>query len=68
MGLVPEGSYANRAFYLPKVEQADRVPRAVLDLIADPQTSGGLLMAVAEERADTLCDRLRADGGQAYIA
>jgi len=67
MGLVPEGSYTNRAYYLPKVEQADRVPRAVLDLIADPQTSGGLLMAVAEERVKTLCDRLRADGGQAYI-
>lgn len=67
MGLVPEGSYANRAYYLPKVEQADRVARAVLDLVADPQTSGGLLMAVPEGRADQLCERLRADGGSAFV-
>ncbi|MCP3175486.1 selenide, water dikinase SelD [Desulfuromonas sp. KJ2020] len=67
MGLVPEGSYANRAYYLPRVEQAAQASRAVLDLIADPQTSGGLLMAVPEARADSLCAKLREGGGQAFV-
>ena len=38
------------------------VPRAMLEICFDPQTSGGLLIAVSEAAADTLLARLRADG------
>ena len=36
-------------------------------LLADPQTSGGLLMFVPEERADRLCDALRKEGEGAWM-
>jgi len=66
IGLVPEGSYNNRSHYLPHVEQAETVNVDHLDLLADPQTSGGLLMAVAAERAALLEKALLAAGAGAW--
>ncbi len=66
IGLVPEGSYKNREYYLPRVEQAERLAVEMIDLIADPQTSGGLLMAVAADKADELKEKLLAAGCGAY--
>ena len=54
IGLVPAGSYNNREHYLPRVLESDRLDPATLDLLADPQTSGGLLLAVAKERLPLL--------------
>jgi selenide,water dikinase len=62
IGLVPEGSYKNRDYYLPQVENADRLSCEILDLLADPQTSGGLLIAVAPEKCQELRRRLREAG------
>lgn len=53
MGMIPAGSFANRAFCECALE-ADGVDSLLVDLLADAQTSGGLLLAVAEERADAL--------------
>ncbi len=36
-------------------------------LLHDPQTSGGLLMAVAEADLTRLMDRLNADGERAWV-
>ncbi len=66
MGLVPEGSYKNRDYYLPRVEQAESVPAEIIDLIADPQTSGGLLIAVSAEKSKELLEKLKAAGCGAY--
>jgi len=60
MGLIPTGSYRNREHYLPRVVEADRLDRTLLDLLADPQTSGGLLLAVAPERLTVLQMALQA--------
>lgn len=38
------------------------LPAAARDLLTDPQTSGGLLIAVAKSEADALLDLARADG------
>ncbi len=54
IGLVPTGSYNNREYYLPRVLDADHLDHAILDLLADPQTSGGLLLAVAPQRLDLM--------------
>jgi selenide, water dikinase len=54
IGLVPTGSYNNREYYLPRVLDADHLDHAILDLLADPQTSGGLLLAVAPHRLDLM--------------
>ena len=53
MGVLPAGMYRNRTFAEPAVD-AGTVETAVQDLLFDPQTSGGLLMAVAPEDADAL--------------
>jgi selenide,water dikinase len=62
MGLVPGGAHRNKEFYKPKVQAADGCPPALLDVLYDPQTSGGLLIAVAEEEAKGIL-RLLQEGG-----
>lgn len=48
MGLVPAGTYKNRGYSVDKIE-ADGVSPVYLDVLYDPQTSGGLLLSVAPE-------------------
>jgi selenide,water dikinase len=58
MGLLPEGMYRNRSFAESSVE-AGSVETAVQDVLFDPQTSGGLLIAAAPEDADALYEELK---------
>jgi selenide, water dikinase len=58
MGMIPAGAYKNRDFRASMVEIADSVDRAVADILFDPQTSGGLLIAVASPRAESLLEDL----------
>ena len=53
MGILPAGMYRNRAFAEPEVDQGD-TELAKQDLLYDPQTAGGLLMAVDPADADAL--------------
>ena len=48
MGLVPAGSYKNRGYSLHQVDTGG-VAEEYIDLLYDPQTSGGLLVSVAAE-------------------
>ncbi len=59
MGVLPEGMYRNRAFAEAWVDAGD-AELAVQDLLYDPQTSGGLAIAVSPMDADALLDELRA--------
>jgi selenide,water dikinase len=61
MGLVPEGMYANREFRINMVK-GNKAEDALLSALYDPQTSGGLLISVAAERAETLLERIRQAG------
>lgn len=63
MGLIPAGAYRNRDFFGPRVSISDDVPLDFSDVLFDPQTSGGLLLAMPEGDADELVSRLR-DAGQ----
>ena len=58
MGLLPEGMYRNRNFAEPHVD-AGGVTVAVQDMLYDPQTSGGLLIAVDPDDADALYAELK---------
>ena len=59
MGLVPAGAYRNRDFAEDSTEVRGEVSRAMQDILYDPQTSGGLLIAVDERDGETLLRDLR---------
>ena len=52
LGLLPEGRYNNEAFLEDKVELAPTLEREEVDLLYDPQTSGGLLFSMSKEEAE----------------
>jgi selenide,water dikinase len=60
MGLLPAGAYKNREFRQSMVDFAPTLDRTLQDVLFDPQTSGGLLVSVAGNRAQALLDALRA--------
>jgi selenide,water dikinase len=62
MGLIPAGAYKNREFRAGMVRTAAKVERSVEDLLYDPQTSGGLLIAVDGGAAETLLADLHGNG------
>ncbi len=62
MGLIPAGSYATRHFCEHMVEISPEVETVQLDLIFDPQTSGGLVMSISPDHAETCLEELK-DGG-----
>jgi selenide,water dikinase len=64
MGLVPAGAYKNRDFRLFMVDFAPSVDRVLQDVLFDPQTSGGLLICVAPEKAEDLLKALKTKGVQ----
>ncbi len=58
IGILPEGMYRNRTFAQPYVDPGD-VELARQDVLYDPQTSGGLLIAVDPDDADALLSDLQ---------
>lgn len=62
MGMVPGGSFANRRYCERSVITEDGVDPLLVDCLADAQTSGGLLIAVPEERAEALHQALERRG------
>jgi selenide,water dikinase len=62
MGLIPAGSYATKHFCEQLVDIGPDVETVALDLIFDPQTSGGLVVAVAPEQAPACLEQLRTKG------
>lgn len=69
MGLLPAGLHRNRTHYAPRVSMAPAIQTWMQDVLYDPQTSGGLLIAVDADRADKLTADLRGRGlnGSAVI-
>ena len=64
MGIIPEGTYRNRHYYsqwvrstLPEMDSLEMIGY-------DPQTSGGLLLALAPQSARQLLDQLGQAGYQ----
>jgi len=60
--MVPAGSYANRNYCAHQVHLHPVVDPVLLDLLADAQTSGGLLIALPEDQAESLLGDLKAHG------
>jgi selenide,water dikinase len=60
MGMIPAGAYSNRQHLGKDVMFSSNVPRALQDIMFDPQTSGGLLISVPEPKVDGLLNLLTA--------
>lgn len=67
MGLLPAGAYRNKKHIENKYE-ASITEEYVLDLLFDPQTSGGLLYSLPENEAYKLLKDLNNNGIDAFIA
>ena len=61
MGLVPAGSYKNREYTGHQVDFGNAEEHDI-DLLYDPQTSGGLLFSVAEEYKEEILKKLAEAG------
>jgi len=70
MGLIPAGMYRNREFVGDMVSVENDVPQEYLDVIFDPQTSGGLLLGIRKSDSDAVLAFLheRGHGDSAEIA
>lgn len=56
MGLVPAGAYKNRGYSEKKVEMS-KVEEHFIDLLYDPQTSGGLLLSVEPQYVEAVMEK-----------
>jgi len=58
MGLVPAGAHKNRSFFKEFTRIVPDMDRALVDLMFDPQTSGGLVISLKKEDADFCLEQL----------
>ena len=62
MGMVPGGAHKNRSFREHMVDLDEGIDPSIRDILYDPQTSGGLCIAVAAGSARALVDHLKSEG------
>jgi len=61
MGMIPGGTYRNKEFRSKMVDSAG-IADVMLDILFDPQTSGGLFVSVSADKASLLLARLKEAG------
>lgn len=61
-GLVPGGAHSNRKFFSCKVEMDPKISDLLVDILYDPQTSGGLLISMPSGEAEKLVAALKKKG------
>jgi selenide,water dikinase len=61
-GMIPGGLHRNRDFRKDMIDIDKNVPQYLWDILFDPQTSGGLLIAVPEKKAARLLEKLHKAG------
>lgn len=67
MGMVPAGAHKNRKFFKSLTHIDPSIDRALIDLMFDPQTSGGLLITLAKKDADACVEKMKTNGVNACI-
>jgi selenide,water dikinase len=66
-GLAPGGLFSNQHFYSRFVEFRTSADRRTVELMFDPQTSGGLLVSLAPGDVETFMSALASRGGEGHI-
>jgi selenide, water dikinase len=66
-GMLTSGDKTNREYVGADIEVAPSTDPNLLKLLFDPQTAGGMLIAVAQDKAETLLNSLRKNYPQARI-
>lgn len=67
MGMVPAGAHKNRKFFEQLTRIDPQVDRSKVDLMFDPQTSGGLLILLNKKQAAACVSEMEARGVSAWI-
>ena len=67
MGLLPGGTHKNKRFFAPHIRVAEGTDRVRSDLMFDPQTSGGLLLFMAQDQAAQCTDIMNKNGVSARL-
>lgn len=67
MGLVPLGSHANREYRSCDTRLAPGVDPVLVDIVFDAQTSGGMILALPEEKLGQALECLAAEGETAAV-
>ncbi len=62
MGMIPAGAHSNRQFFQTWISIANDLKPEIIDLMFDPQTSGGLLIGARAEIAEDLVSELLSRG------
>ena len=62
LGLIPGGAHSNRQFFSCRAEVHSNVPALLIDILYDPQTSGGLLISLPTDGAKRLVETLKTEG------
>ena len=57
-GMIPSGTYHNLEYVGKSVSWGENVDEIFKVILCDPQTSGGLLISVPEEKSSVLLDKL----------
>ncbi len=62
MGVVPGGLHRNREFRMHMIEISSKCPDWMVDILFDPQTSGGLLLSLPSKQAEELVKKMHEEG------
>ena len=65
-GLIPKRCYDNKRYAEQSVQIEERVPELIATLCHDPQTSGGILLAVPEKKVCQVSRALQDNGDKAF--
>ena len=63
-GIMPGGLHRNRKYREASVDLDTNIPRQMIDVLYDPQTSGGLLVALAASEAQRYLEELHTAGDE----
>jgi len=61
-GMVPGGAHRNKKYRIHQIEIDPDISPEMIDILFDPQTSGGLLISVSKEKTDELIRQLKKAG------